>query len=85
MPLLVLAVELEAVEHEHDLDELNGLINLHFNYTNSPVAKIILDNWEENIKHFVKVMPIDYKRVLAERALHDEEQEAPLHGVMTDG
>ncbi len=78
-------VELEALEHEHDLDELNGLINLHFNYTNSPVAKIILDNWEENIKHFVKVMPIDYKRVLAERALHDEEQEAPLHGVMTDG
>ncbi len=78
-------VELEELEHEHDIDELNGLINLHLKYTNSPIAKIILDNWEENIKHFVKVMPIDYKRVLAERAQHDEEQEAPLHGVMTDG
>jgi hypothetical protein len=33
------------------------------------------------MEKFVKVMPIDYKRVLAERARHDEEIEATVHGV----
>jgi len=32
------------------------------------VAERILENWEESLTEFVKVMPTDYKRVLAERA-----------------
>jgi hypothetical protein len=31
-----------------------------------------------SIKQFVKVMPTDYKRVLAERKRHDEEVEQTL-------
>ena len=78
-------VELEKVDHEHDIDELHGLIQLHFEHTESTVAKNILDNWKSSLSQFVKVMPTDYKRVLAERALHDEEQETTVHGAMTDG
>jgi glutamate synthase domain-containing protein 3 len=78
-------VELEKVEHEHDVDELRSLIQLHYDHTGSTVAENILNNWYSALEQFVKVMPVDYKRVLAERAQHDEEQETTVHGVMTDG
>ena len=32
------------------------------------VAQQVLDNWEDSLNTFVKVMPTDYKRVLQERA-----------------
>jgi glutamate synthase (NADPH/NADH) large chain len=67
-------VELEKVEHEHDADELRGLVQLHYDHTGSTVAEKILNNWYSVLGQFVKVMPVDYKRVLAERAQHDEEQ-----------
>lgn len=61
-------VELENVEAEDDIAELRELIQLHHQYTGSTVAETILDNWPESLEQFVKVMPTDYKRVLAERA-----------------
>ena len=72
-------VELERVETDEDLGELLMLIELHHRYTDSPVAHRLLDDWPRTVrKKFVKVMPTDYKRVLMERALHDEEEEAPV-------
>jgi glutamate synthase domain-containing protein 3 len=38
----------------------------------------VLDEWPEILQQFVKVMPTDYKRVLAERKRHDEEMEAEV-------
>ena len=63
---------LEEVQESNDVTELKDLINKHATYTGSPVAEAILDNWDECISQFVKVMPIDYKRVLAERASGDK-------------
>ncbi|MDA1076713.1 MAG: glutamate synthase-related protein, partial [Proteobacteria bacterium] len=60
-------VELEAVVQDEDLDELKDLISRHAWYTGSPVAERLLDDWEANVGHFVKVMPTDYKRVLEQR------------------
>jgi glutamate synthase domain-containing protein 3 len=54
------------------------MIELHREYTGSPVAAAILDDWPVTLKQFVKVMPTDYKRVLAERRRHDEEMEQTL-------
>jgi glutamate synthase (NADPH/NADH) large chain len=59
---------LEQVSAAADILELKQLIQKHADYTDSPVAKSILEHWEESIGKFVKVMPTDYKRVLAERA-----------------
>ena len=36
-------------------------------YTGSRKAKKVLDEWESLLPKFEKVMPVDYKRVLAER------------------
>ena len=59
-------VELEKLEAEEDIDEVKTLIENHLAYTGSTVAKAALDNWEETLGQFVKVMPTDYKRVLLE-------------------
>ena len=60
-------VALEAVEAEEDMLELKTLIERHQAYTGSTVAKSVLDNWAQSVQQFVKVMPIDYKRVLLSR------------------
>ena len=60
--------ELESVSAANDILQLKSLIQNHFDYTASIVAKEILDNWESSIGSFVKVMPTDYKRVLEEQA-----------------
>ena len=73
-------VELDRVETDHDLSELLVMIESHYKYTKSPVALRLIEDWPRTVrKRFVKVMPTDYKRVLMERALHDEEQEAQIH------
>ena len=59
-------VELEGLDTE-DIDTLKFYIERHLKYTNSEIAKNILDNWEITSKYFVKVMPTDYKKVLLER------------------
>jgi glutamate synthase domain-containing protein 2/glutamate synthase domain-containing protein 1/glutamate synthase domain-containing protein 3 len=60
-------VELETLS-EHDEAELKDLIAEHAERTGSPVAQRVLDDWDASVGRFVKVMPRDYKRALAERA-----------------
>ena len=60
-------VEMESLKASADIDELRDLIERHLKYTGSSVATRILRNWRDEIGHFIKVMPTDYKRVLEER------------------
>ncbi|MCA9407995.1 MAG: glutamate synthase large subunit [Candidatus Omnitrophica bacterium] len=62
-------VELFSVEDKDDIQELKALIENHYTYTESTVAKKILDNWNQSIKQFVKVYPTDYRRVIEENKL----------------
>ncbi len=64
--------ELEAVSAEADAAELRTMIQSHLTYTGSTVARNILENWETELTHFVKVMPSDYKRVLMEMASEND-------------
>ncbi|MEJ6518111.1 MAG: glutamate synthase large subunit, partial [Pseudomonadales bacterium] len=64
--------ELEAVSAEADAAELRTMIQSHLTYTGSTVASNILENWETELTHFVKVMPSDYKRVLMEMASEND-------------
>ena len=56
-------IDFDEMEYE-DIATLNELIEKHYKYTNSTVAKAILDDWKNALSNFVKVMPRDYKRVL---------------------
>ena len=56
-------VELEKLTQEDKL-LIQSLISSHEKYTGSPSAKEILGNFTREIKRFIKVMPIEYKRIL---------------------
>ena len=72
-------VDLESVTEEVDQTELRRIIEDHLRYTGSSNAQRVIDGWDEMLPKFVKVMPVDYKRVLRERAA--AEQAAPVGGV----
>jgi glutamate synthase (NADPH/NADH) large chain len=50
----------------HDAARLQHLVQKHFDYTASAVAKRILENWAHYLSKFVKVMPVEYRRALME-------------------
>ncbi|MBX5486745.1 glutamate synthase large subunit [Mycolicibacterium hassiacum] len=56
-------VELEGLDDE-DREFLRGFIQAHVDATDSAVGQRILDDWDNKVQHFTKVMPRDYKRVL---------------------
>ncbi|MDO9276364.1 MAG: glutamate synthase subunit alpha, partial [Lutibacter sp.] len=56
-------VAFEEISSEDEID-LKQLIKNHFKYTNSDLALRILDDWENSLAYFVKVMPTDYKKAL---------------------
>ncbi len=58
-------VAVEKVEDAKEIAALRAMIQKHFDYTKSTRAKEILDNWAASLPKFVKVMPKDYKRMLA--------------------
>ncbi len=59
-------VDLDPVE-EADEKLLKEMIKKQFDYTGSTVAKFILNDFENQLKNFVKVFPQDYKKVLVEK------------------
>ena len=59
--------ELEALSEKSDITELKQMIENHHRYTQSTLAESILNDWDQQLKRFVKVMPTDYKRVLMEQ------------------
>ena len=59
-------IDFDPMDKE-SLNELHDLTKKHFRHTGSQIAKKILDNWDEEIIHFVKVMPKALKEVLAAR------------------
>jgi glutamate synthase domain-containing protein 2/glutamate synthase domain-containing protein 3 len=67
-------VDLDAVETEEDIRELKGMIEKYVAYTHSKEAEAILDNFAQAKEKFIKVMPVDYKRVLEERLRIKDEQ-----------
>jgi glutamate synthase (NADPH/NADH) large chain len=58
-------VDLDPLDEE-DATELREMIVNHYRYTNSSVAKFVLDDFENQLKNFIKVFPKDYKKALAD-------------------
>jgi glutamate synthase (ferredoxin) len=58
-------VGIERLEESQEITELRELIERHHKYTGSARAKQVLETWETLLPRFVKIMPADYKRVVA--------------------
>ena len=61
--------ELLADPLRHDVWRLKTLIARHARLTNSSRAEEILDNFEEYLPRFYKVVPVEYRRALHQRTL----------------
>ena len=57
-------VSLEQLEAKDDVNCVHNLLLNHLRYTQSDVAKHILEDWQTTKHQFVKVMPNEYARVL---------------------
>jgi len=68
-------VDLDAVS-EDDVAELKTMMEAHFTYTQSSVAKFVLNDFENQLKNFIKVFPRDYKKVLFEMKVRQTENAA---------
>src|SRR5262249_50992540 len=74
-------VDLETVEEAQEEEFVRYLISRHAELTSSERAKQILDNWTQFREKLVKVMPLDYRRVLAEK----KEQAAKTFAMVQHG
>ncbi len=58
-------VGVEKLEHAKEIAAVRAMIQKHLDYTRSEKAKAVLAAWDKFVPRFVKVMPKDYKRMLA--------------------
>ena len=60
-------VDLDPISDE-DIHVLHGMITKHYDYTDSAVARFVLNDFDNQVKNFIKVFPKDYKKALKVRA-----------------
>jgi glutamate synthase domain-containing protein 2/glutamate synthase domain-containing protein 1/glutamate synthase domain-containing protein 3 len=62
--------EMVALEEltDDDREFIGRMVTKHVQYTGSVPGQRVLNDWDKMIQKFVKVMPVDYKRALAEMA-----------------
>jgi len=58
-------VGIEKLTDAKEIALVKAMIQKHLDYTKSEKAKAVLANWDTFVPKFVKVMPKDYKRMLA--------------------
>ncbi|KAJ5937168.1 hypothetical protein N7454_004823 [Penicillium verhagenii] len=61
-------VEISGIEEPSEIAFVRGLIEDHHHYTGSELAARILLDFTRALPHLVKILPIDYKRVMLEEA-----------------
>ena len=73
-------VDLENLAEPEDIATVRRMIEDHLGYTGSSNAQRVLDNWDDIIPKFVKVMPRAFKAIIAER----KHREAEAVGISDD-
>jgi glutamate synthase domain-containing protein 2/glutamate synthase domain-containing protein 1/glutamate synthase domain-containing protein 3 len=68
-------VDLELVTDAEDIRELRTMIHKHLQHTGSKRAGDILADWDACLPFFVKVFPMEYRRVLGMMSKEDESTE----------
>jgi glutamate synthase (ferredoxin) len=66
-------VELEEVSEKYDIEELRSILEDYVKATDSELGKAILDNFDEEILSFKKVIARDYHRMIRTIAKYEEQ------------
>jgi glutamate synthase domain-containing protein 3 len=78
-------VDVEELIDAEEIELVRGLIAKHVQYTDSGVGRRVLERWAECQRKFVKIMPVDYRRVLREAAERDVHQgDRPAAGELVE-
>ncbi|MDR1331141.1 MAG: glutamate synthase large subunit [Tannerella sp.] len=67
-------VELSLIEDNITRKELYELINKHYQYTGSQLAWKMIGQWDNYVEEFIKIVPIEYKKVLQEEQMKKLQQ-----------
>ena len=67
-------VELSLIEDNITRKELYELISKHHQYTGSQLAWKMMGQWDKYVEEFIKIVPIEYKRVLQEEQMRKLQQ-----------
>jgi len=68
-------VDLDPVSGEDEAG-LKELIHKHYLNTGSTVARFMLEDFDNQVKNFIKVFPKDYKKALSQRKVQAQHQNA---------
>jgi glutamate synthase (ferredoxin) len=66
-------VLMEKVENKTDCEELKSMLKKHLKYTGSKKAKKILDDFDNELQYFKKIIPEDYKRLVTSTTKYEEQ------------
>ncbi len=72
-------IDLDPLD-EADVAQVRAMLERHYRFTQSSVARFLLSDLEQQAGRFVKVFPKDYKQALARRAAHSITQNTERHG-----
>ena len=75
-------MDVTAKMHLIDAKRIWDLLTRHYKYTNSSRAQGIIGNWAQYLPKFVKVMPVEYARALADLEKAQETSDGMTIGVM---
>ncbi|QFG40443.1 glutamate synthase large subunit [Streptococcus mutans] len=84
-------VDLYQIGETRGDDILKDMIEKHYEYTESVKAKRLLDNWDEEVKRFIKVYPSDFHEIndieyaLSQKGMSGDELELRTFEVATGG
>lgn len=67
-------VELSLIEDSGARKELHELVRRHYHHTGSCLAGKMLDNWDKYMDQFIRIVPIEYKKVLQEEQMKKLQQ-----------
>ena len=65
-------ISIEKVDNKYDEKELRDLIEAHVAATGSALGKKILDQFDEYLPHFKKLIPNEYKKMITLSAKLEE-------------
>jgi glutamate synthase (ferredoxin) len=66
-------VDLEPLADATEITAVRRLVERHLERTSSPRARRALDAWDDAVSKFVRVIPRDYRRMLAAIARAEEQ------------
>ena len=66
-------VSLEEVNEKYDIQELKDILEDYVKETDSELGREVLDNFEEYLPHFKKIVPHDYQKVISAIGRYEEQ------------